>query len=154
MSPTEGQCEHGTGQVATVAQIGGMPRHHPRSRRHGGSEALQRSVRGRYATGVEEFDAMNETQRSETVHGVTIVSRHGVARELLRMRKSVESLPAHLREQIVEFFCDSKVGDHYGIFFLRSGESAEAILPFLPPLRASSVVLLAGRERVMEFRGG
>jgi hypothetical protein len=46
-----------------------------------------------------------------------------------------------------------RVGNHYGIF-LRSAESAEAILPFLPPLRASSVVLLAERERVMEFRGG
>ena len=84
-------------------------------------------------------------ERTEIVHGVTIVSRHGIEREFLRMRRSVESLPKQLREQIVEFFCDSKVGDHYGIF-LRSRDSAQAILPFLPPLRASSVVFFAGRS--------
>jgi hypothetical protein len=93
---------------------------------------------------------MNTVERSEIVHGVTCASRHGSPRELLRMRRSVESLPEHLRREIVEFFCDSKVGDHYGIS-LCSPESAKALLPFLPPLRASSVIFLAGRERVMEW---
>ena len=71
---------------------------------------------------------MRTAERTEIVHGVTIVSRHGVERELIRMRKSVESLPTHLQSQIIEFFCDSKVGDHYGIF-LRSRESAKPSSP-------------------------
>ncbi len=83
--------------------------------------------------------------RSEIVSGVTIVSRHGVERELVRMRKSVESMPQRLRSEVVEFFCDSKAGQHYLIEFL-SPESAAEIEPFLPPLRAASVAFTMWRS--------
>lgn len=86
--------------------------------------------------------------RTETVRGVTIVSRHGFKRELIRMRKSVASLPEYLRSEIVEFFCDSKVGNHY-VIEVRSPDAADALIPFLPPLRGS-VVFTRGGETVGE----
>lgn len=94
---------------------------------------------------------MIKEPRTETVEGVTIVSRHGVERELIRMRKSVASWPSDLKEQVAEFFCDSKLGNHY-VIEVRSSDAADQIVPYLPPLRARSVLFMRGREMVWEVR--
>lgn len=53
---------------------------------------------------------MSKAPLTEIVADVTLVSRHGIAREVLRMRRAVEGMPAHLRSEIKEFFADSKSG--------------------------------------------
>lgn len=94
---------------------------------------------------------MLKEPRSEVVAGVTIVSRHGVEPELVRMRRSILSLPKRLRSEVLEFFCDSKAGSHY-LIEVRSAASADAIARFLPPLRASSVAIMSGGQTVREVR--
>jgi hypothetical protein len=94
---------------------------------------------------------VSKEPRTETVEGVTIVSRHGVERELIRMRKSVGSWPGDLKEQVAEFFCDSKIGNHY-IIEVRTSNAADQIAPYLAPLRARSVLFMHGREMVGEVR--
>lgn len=67
------------------------------------------------------------------------------------MRKSVASWPGDLREQVAEFFCDSKLGNHY-VIEVRSPDAADQIAPYLTPLRARSVLFMRGREMVGEMR--
>ena len=84
------------------------------------------------------------------VAGVTIVSRHGIAREVLRMRRAVEGMPDHLRSEIKEFFADSKSGIY--LLDLRSPENAEAIASHLGRLRTTYIGFDCRGRRVHEMR--
>lgn len=73
---------------------------------------------------------MSKEPRSEVVSGVAIISRHGIERELVRMRRAVAGLPDNLRSDVAEIFCDSKAGNHY-IVEVRTPECAPAIASYL-----------------------
>ena len=96
---------------------------------------------------------MTKAPRSEIVAGVTITSRHGIEREMIRMRRSVESLPEQLRVRVVGYFCDSKAGHHYGVE-VREPEAAKALAPLLVPLRFSYLSITCRGEPVLEMTAG
>jgi hypothetical protein len=89
-------------------------------------------------------------ERIEIVGGVECVSRHGVDRELLRMRRSVECLPSDLRGKLLSYFCDSKVGDAY-LLTVSEEDAASEIAQYLSPLRASFIAFECRGKRVLEW---
>jgi hypothetical protein len=75
-----------------------------------------------------------KAERSEMIGNVTIVSRHGIEGEMVRLRRAVEGLPDHLRSDVSELFTDSKHGVHN--VTLRSPGNAPAIAAELSRLRS------------------